>query len=234
MCRRLAARHEEAATAARRALLAALYPLFIAHFAIVVLPLSEWFAPGGGPGAYLEKVAGLLVPLWVLGAAAWWATRQRWRIATAVLHAVPFVRGYRRFRTLADFTAIVEAQWSAGVRPDIAWLQAAEAVGDPRLEVLAVEVAAGVQRGEAVSLQLAGRMELPEVFLEFYANGEKTGRLDESLIHVRNDFQARARSQLQLAAIVYPGLLLLAVFAAAAFKILSFWLGYFQQFDQIQ
>lgn len=233
VCRRLAARHEETVKAGRQALMAVLYPLFIAHFAVVVLPVSEWFT-GGGVGVYLWKVARVLVPGWMVGALGWLAVRQRWRVATAVLEFVPFVAGYRRFRALADFTAVIEAQWSAGVRPDVAWLLAAKAAGDPRLEPLAIAVAEGVQHGEAVSAQLAGRTELPDVFLEFYANGEKTGRLDESLAHVRIEFQEQARSRLRLATIVYPALLFAAVAAAVAYKVLSFWLGYFRQLDQIQ
>ncbi len=230
--RRLAARHAEAARAGGMAFAAALYPLAIAHFAVLSLPLTN-LVQGGGATAYVGKVAQVLVPLWLLAAVAWVAVRRRWGVARRVLDALPFVGGYRRLRAIADLAMVLEAQLVAGIRLDVAWLQAAMASGDERLEPVAIAVAEGIQRGEAVGPKLAGRRELPAPFADFYLNGEQTGRLDESLGYVQREFQSRAQGRLRQAAVFYPALLFVGVAAFVVFKVLTFWLGYFRQLEQV-
>jgi type II secretory pathway component PulF len=129
---------------------------------------------------------------------------------------------------------ILEAQLVAGIRLDVAWLQASIASGDPRLEPLAIDVAEGVQRGEAVAPKLQGRRELPPPFADFYANGEQTGRLDECLVLIQREFRARAASRLQVVALAYPGFLFALVGLAIVYKVITFWLGYFKQLEQFQ
>jgi type II secretory pathway component PulF len=129
---------------------------------------------------------------------------------------------------------ILEAQIVASLRLDVAWLQAASASGDRRLHPLAVAIAEGVQRGEAVGPKLQGRKELPAPFADFYANGEQTGRLDENLALIQREFRTRAASRLQVASMVYPGILFAVVGLTIAYRVVTFWLSYFKQLEQFR
>jgi type II secretory pathway component PulF len=231
--RRMAAMHEDAADAASRTFLAALYPILLLHVAILALPVTE-LVSGGGLAAYARKVALFLGPVWACGGLFFYAVRRRWRVASAVLDLLPWVGGYRRARALANLAMILEAQLVAGVRLDLAWLQAANASGDPRLHVPAISIAEGIQRGEPVGPKLGAAREFPLPFGEFYANGEQTGRLDESLAAIQREFRRRAAARLQTASMAYPGILFALVGAAIVYRILSFWLRYFGELGQFQ
>lgn len=231
--RRLGIRHEEATRAAMTTLATALYPLGVAHVGIVALPLSEFFN-GGGAISYASQVGQVLVPLWVVVAVAWMGFRRRWAIVGFVLNVLPFIGGSRRNRALADLALVLEAQLVAGIRLDVAWLQAAVAAGDRRLEPVAVAAAEAVQRGEPIGPVLVGRRELPAPFADFYMNGEQTGRLDDSLRHVQAEFQRRSKVSLRVAAVAYPALLFVAVGAWVVFRIFSFWLGHFRALESFQ
>jgi type II secretory pathway component PulF len=230
--RRLAKRHEDASRATRAAVMASLYPLAVAHLAVLVFPIGT-LVGGGGLGAYAWAVGRLLLPLWVVLSLAVVGTLRRWRVVTVLLDTLPLVGGFRRYRALADLAFVLEAQVTAGVRLDVAWLQAAVAAGDQRLEAVAIAASEAVQRGAAVSTVLAGRRELPAPFFDFYANGEQTGQLDASLGALQRHFADAARGRLTAAAVAYPMILFLLVAVSVAVAIIRFYAAYFRQFDEL-
>lgn len=115
---------------------------------------------------------------------------------------------------------------------DVAWLQAARASESKRLQALAREVAVTVQRGALVSTALPGRRELPAPFAEYYANGEKTGQLDRNLVLLQHQFRDVSQRRLSTAAFVYPKILFGVVAVWIAIKVIGFYAGYFDQFDE--
>jgi len=231
--RRLGERHQETSRAAMTALAAALYPLGVAHFGVVALPLPAFFN-GEGAGVYFTQVGQVLVPLWAFTALIGMGIRQRWTIVGMILNLLPLVGGSRRLRSIADLAFVLEVQLVAGIRLDVAWLQAALAAGDRRLEPVAVAAAEAVQRGEPIGPVLAGRRELPAPFADFYANGEQTGKLDESLRYVQAEFQRRSVIRLRAATVAYPALLFVGVGAWAIFQIFSVWLNHFRSLELMQ
>ena len=231
MFRRLADKHEERVGAGRRALMAALYPLAVAHFAVLAFPIKIAVIDGDLAG-YAWTVFQVLVPGWVLGLGFFWAVRRQLRPAVVLLDLLPWVGGYRRARALADLAFVLEAQVVAGISLDIAWLQAVLAAGDRRLEPVAIAVADTVQRGEPVSVAITGRRELPPPFEAFWTNGEETGRLDESLKQLHRHFVEIASRKLVIASLVYPKVLFALIAIWVAIQILSFYAGYFRQFEE--
>lgn len=230
--RRLAARHEAVVRTQVGLLLAAAYPLGVLHFGALALPLPV-LVSGGGLPAYLATVAQVLGPLWLLVGFFVLALRARLRPALAVLDVLPFVGGFRRARARADLAFVLEALIVAGVRVDAAWLQAAGATGDRRLERVAAAAAEAVRRGEPVAPVLAGRSDLPPLFAEFYRSGEMTGRLDEALQTLQRQFSDTASTQLKLAGIVYPAIVFLGVAVWVGLRVVLFYAGYFRQIDEM-
>ncbi|MGH8017732.1 MAG: type II secretion system F family protein, partial [Opitutaceae bacterium] len=123
MLRRLAAKHEEGVRASRRALMATLYPLAVAHFAVLAFPIKVAIVDGDLM-AYGWAVLKILIPFWLLGLGFFFAVKQRFRPAMAVLDFLPLVGGYRRARAIADLAFVLETQVVAGISLDVAWLRA--------------------------------------------------------------------------------------------------------------
>ncbi len=232
MLRRLARRHEEAAASRRQALAASLYPALVAHFAVVAIPI-RLLVLEPDLAAYAWAVLKILIPAWILVAAFVVAFRRRFAPAVAVVDGLPWIRAHRRARALADLTAVLAAQVDAGLRLDVAWLQAALASGDRRLEPLAIEVAEAVQQGRAVSSVITGRPELPSPFAEFWATGEETGRLAENLAHLHRHFADLASRALATAAFAYPKILFGLVTIWVATQVVGFYAGYFRQIQEM-
>lgn len=232
VCRKLSARHSDSFQAIGRVMLAIIYPVFVAHIAAFAFPVGLLF-DGSGVVAYAEAVLKILVPGWLILFVFWAGVRWRFRPIMFLLDLLPLVGGFRRRRALANLAFVLEIQIVAGIRLDIAWLHGAMAAGDWRLEPLAVEVADAVQRGETVSSILIGKKVLPPPFVDFYVNGEQTGQLDESLSHIYKTFQDSSLARLKIAAIVYPNLLFGLVAVWVVIKVISFYLGYFKQIEDM-
>lgn len=230
--RRLAARHQEISKARAATLLATLYPLAIAHLGALAFPIAK-LVNGAGSAAYLAAVFKVLAPFWIVVLLATAAVRLRLRPALVLLDVLPFVGGYRRNRALADLAYVLEAQLTAGIRLDVAWLRAAQATEDRRLDAVAIAVATSIQQGHAVGPVLAGRRELPHLFADFYVAGETTGTLDENLRHIQRYFGDVAATRLKTAMLVYPALLFVVVAAWVIVQVVLFYTGLFNQYDEI-
>lgn len=230
--RRLAARHEAVVRAQVGMVLAAAYPVAVLHLGALAFPIQLLFT-GGGVATYLAAVAQVLLPLWAIVVVFALAVRARWRVALALLDALPLVGGFRRARALADLAFVLEALVVAGVRIDRAWQQAGSAVDDTRLGAVASAAAGAVARGEPVAPVLAGRSEIPPLFAEYYRSGETTGRLDEALQAIQRQFSDTASTRLKLAALAYPAVLFAGVAVWVAVRVVQFYAGYFRQIDEM-
>lgn len=230
--RRLAARHEAVVRTQVGMMLAAAYPVGVLHFGALAFPVQRLFA-GGGLAGYLAAVAQVLVPLWGIVVVFALAVRARWRPALALLDVLPLVGGFRRARALADLAFVLDALVVAGVRIDRAWQQAGGAVDDRRLGAVSAAAAEAVMRGEPVAPVLAGRSEIPPLFVEYYRTGETTGRLDEALQALQRQFSDTAATRLKLAALAYPAVLFAGVALWVAVRVVQFYAGYFRQIDEM-
>lgn len=231
MMQRLAHRHDEAVRGSMQAAMAAIYPLFVAHFAVLIFPIGL-LVTGPGLGAYLQSVMQILLPGWMVATLIWLAVRMKFPPVIKIMDLLPFVSGFRRYRALADLAFVLEAHVAAGSRLDTAWLQAARASGSKPLQALARAVADTVMRGELVSTALQGRRALPAPFAEYYANGEKTGQLDRNLNLLQHRFRDISQRRLRTATLVYPKLLFGFVAVWTAIKVIGFYAGYLDQFDE--
>ena len=230
--RRLAQRHEARVRAGTGIALAVLYPVALIHLGALAFPIQK-LVDGSGLAAYGEALAWVLVPLWACGAAVAIAYRAGFRPLFELLNVMAVLGGFRRARALADLAFVLEALVVAGVRIDIAWLQAGIATGDRRLEPVAMSAAESVQRGEPVSPILAARREIPSLFAEYYRTGETSGRLDDSLRAIQNHFSDTAATKLKIVGMVYPALIFMAVAVWVAAKIVLFYAGHFQRYEEL-
>jgi type II secretory pathway component PulF len=158
-----------------------------------------------------------------------------WRsIFEKFLRPVPVLGTARHCLALSRLSAALEALINAGVTSVEAWEMAAAACGSPRIlhTVLAwrSQVMSGTLPSDAVN---AAPREFPEVFRNLYKSGEVSGQLDDSLKRLRDYYQEEGTTKLHLLAQWMPKFVYFIIAGFIAFKVISFYTGYFNQINQI-
>ncbi|MEZ5274804.1 MAG: type II secretion system F family protein [Opitutaceae bacterium] len=229
--RQLAGQHQSKQRAIRAVIGACVYPLFVLHFAVLVLPAGQLMT--GSPVDYFRSVFNLLVPLWAVITLLVIGVRARIRILEGLGDWLPGIRGYRRYGAFRDICLVLRAFLSAGCRLDEAWYGACAATGRRRYIAAGVRCAATVQAGSPPSSVLGELGLFPPEFVEVYRTGEETGKLEESLRYLQDEYEHKAAGSLASAAFWYPKLLFLIVALFMAWQVLQFYAGYFQSIEEM-
>jgi len=233
--RLLADYYNERAALARQVIADLLYPVALFHLAIFIFPFAQFFL-SGNLLAYVAKTFGVLIPIYFLTGLAIYATQskhgEQWRARMeSLLRRVPILGAARHYLALSRLAAALEALDSAGVNILVAWDLAAAASGSSALQravqAWKPQVAAGQMPSEAVR----ACPQFPEMFANFYASGEVSGKLDESLRHLHRIYHEDGVRKLHAFAQWTPRLVYLMVALMIAYKVVQFWMGYFNQIN---
>ncbi len=233
--RLLADYYNDRARIARQVIADLIYPVVLFHLAIFIFPFAQFFLSGNLP-AYLAKTFGVLIPIYAVVALAIYATQSKhgenWRARIeSLLRPIPILGTARHCLALSRLAAALEALISAGVNIIEAWDLAAAASGSPALrhavQAWKPQVAAGQTPSEAVRL----RPIFPEMFANLYASGEVSGKLDETLRHLNRLYNEEGTRKLHAFAQWTPRILYFLVALMIAYKVVQFWLGYFNEIN---
>ncbi len=231
----LADYYADRARAARELLSGLAYPAFVLHFAVFLFPFPQFFLTGD-LWAYLLQTLGVLVPLYAGVLLLIWAAQGRhgeaWRaLIERLLRPLPLIGSGRCDMALARLAAALEALISAGVGVVEAWDVAARASGSPALARAVAHWKPRVLQGQSPAESLQASSAFPHLFANQYATGEVSGKLDETLRRLHRYYQDEGTRKLQAVAQWTPRFVYLIVAGVIAWKVISFWMGYF---DQIQ
>lgn len=235
--RLLADYYQEQARRTRQMLADLAYPVALLHFAIFIFPFPRLFISGDWFG-YLTQTVGVLLPGYILLALLLYALQGRhgesWRaVIESVLHPVPVLGSARRCLALSRVAAALEALLSAGVTIIEAWDLAGAASGSPALRRTILAWRPRVNAGETPAEAVRASGFFPELFVSEYSAGELSGTLDETLKRLHRYYQEEGSRKLHAAAQWTPRLVYLLIVLAIAYKVISFWAGYFQQIQQV-
>jgi type II secretory pathway component PulF len=231
--RLLADYYADRARIVRQVIVDIAYPAFILHFAVVLFPFPEFFRTGNAI-LYLAKVLGVLLPIYVgtflLIFAAQGRHGETWRaLMERLLHPVPILGTARRYLALSRLSASLEALLSAGVTIIEAWELAAVASGSPALRRAVFAWKPQLLAGKTPAELATVTREFPEMFSNQYASAEISGKLDETLRRLHKYFQEEGTRKIHAVAQWTPRLIYLIIMLVIAYKIVHFWMGYFQQ-----
>lgn len=232
----LADYHDDRAKLGRRLLSGLMYPAFVLHFAIFILPFAEFFTTGD-LRTYLARTLGVLLPLYALLALGMFAA-QGWRGAAwrafleQALRCAPVLGSGRRDLALARLAAALEALISAGVTVVEAWQLAARASGSPALEHTVTRWRSSLAAGQTPAELVTASGRFPELFANQYATGEQSGKLDDSLRRLNRYYQEEGSRKLEAVAQWTPRFFYLIVAGLVAWKVINFWMGYFEQIQK--
>lgn len=220
-----------AASQTAQAIAATIYPLFLIHFAVLIVPL--YLLISESVEAYLAFVVPIILPVWVLIVFLIWSVVRRHRWVRAVMRLIPLLRGYTRNRSLADLCFTLRAYISAGETIDIAWFGAARTSADRRLrrlgEMISNQARLGIPPGEQIGVGAI----LPEDFVSLYQTGEQSGQLDENLHHLWMLYSDRAAGNLRSASFWYPKFLIIAVAIGIGYIVVRAYAAHFETYMEL-
>ncbi|MBI2925821.1 MAG: type II secretion system F family protein [Verrucomicrobia bacterium] len=213
------------------------YPAFVLHAAVFIFPFPKLFL-SGDVLAYAGQTLGWLAPLYVLVFLVILACQGRhgedWRaLVERLLHAVPVLGRARRQLALARLAAALEALVTAGVLIIPAWELAAAASGSPALRRTVSTWRTRLEAGDTPAELVRRSPEFPELFANLYRTGELSGQLDDTLRRLHTLYGDEASRKLKAVAQWTPRAIYLAIALGVAYKIVSFYAGYFSQLNQV-
>jgi type II secretory pathway component PulF len=229
----LADYYRDRARMARQAIGDLAYPVFLFHFALFIFAFVQWVRVGDGV-AFMVQTFGVLLIIYSAVALAVYAFQsrhsERWRSwMERMLDPVPVLGTARRYLALSRLAAALEALLSAGVSIINAWELAAAASGSPALRRLVLGWRPLLEAGRTPAEVVSDSSRFPELFVNEYATGEISGKLDETLERLGLYYQEEGSRKLHSVAQWTPRAIYLAVMLGIAFFIVRWWADYFRQ-----
>ncbi len=225
--------YQERAKIARQLIGDLAYPAFLFHFAVFILPFPEFFRTGNWL-VYLTQTVGVLAPIYALVLAGIYAAQSQhgetWRgLVESILRLVPVLGKARRDLALARLASALEALLAAGVSILEAWDLAGAACGSPALRRDILAWRPLVDAGQTPAEVVKRSPHFPELFASHYATGEVSGQLEQSLRGLNRYYQEEGSRKLHELARWTPRVIYLGVVLMIAYRVVSFWIGYFNQ-----
>ncbi len=231
--RLLAIYYDDRARLARQVLADVAYPVALFHFAVFIFPFAQFFL-SGDVVRYLGQTFGILLPVYLVAFLLIWMGQGRhgetWRSLYEILvRPIPVLGAARRCLALARLAGALDALLNAGVTIIEAWDLAAAASGSPALCRTVARWRPSLEHGRTPAEMVNASAEFPEVFRSQYAAGEISGTLEDTLKRLQVYYQEEGSRKLHAFAQWMPRLLYLLIVGLIAYRILSFWMGYFNQ-----
>jgi type II secretory pathway component PulF len=239
--RLLADYYNDRARIAKQVISQLIYPVGLIHFAAFVFLIVLPYAHSQFNASLLwlfVKAALVLSPLYFFTIFLIYATQnkhgEKWRAQIeSLVHPIPILGTARRFLALARLAAALEALISAGVNIIEAWDLAATASGSPALRRAVENWKPQVIAGRTPAEVLNDCPKFPEMFANLYASGEISGKLDDSLRRLYAYYNEEGTRKLHAFAQWTPRLVYCIVAVIIAYKVITFYTGYFQQVNDM-
>ncbi|MGA9779525.1 MAG: type II secretion system F family protein [Limisphaerales bacterium] len=232
--RLLAQYYNDRARLIRQTIADLMYPVSVFHLAVFVSTLLEFL----WSGPWLLVLLGGLIPLYAATAFLIYAGQDRhneaWRTKVeSVVRFIPVLGTARHYLALARLATALEALISAGVNIFEAWELAATASGSPALRRAVAGWRPKVTAGQTPSEAVRACRLFPDMFANFYASGEVSGKLDESLRHLNRLYSEEGLRKLHLVSKWVPRFIYFMVVLFVGYIVIRFWTNYFNQINQM-
>jgi type II secretory pathway component PulF len=212
------------------------YPAFVFNFSIVLFPFIE-FIKSGNFMRFIGTILMIAVPIYGVLFLIIYACQGRhgeaWRSKLEkILSYVPILRTARQDLALARLAMALESLINAGVPIVTAWQLSATASGSPLLERTVQSWKVPLETGSTFSELITSSGCFPELFANLYHTGEISGTTDKTLIRLHNLYQTEGQSKMKALSQWTPKIVYFGIMIFVAFKIISFYTGYFNEVNQ--
>jgi type II secretory pathway component PulF len=232
----LANYYAQRAQLARNVIAFLAYPAIVFHLAVFIFPIGTFtdLILKGAVVPFVIQKALILAPIYGLAiflTNALQSTRgEAWRASVErLLNAVPVLGQARRSLAIARLSLALEALLNAGVNIIEAWERAAAASGSPALRRVVARAKPDLEAGRTPAEMISGSREFPGAFAALYSSGEVSGQLDDALRRSHALFDDEGSRRMRQFILGLAGALVAGVMLFAAWNIIRFYVGYFQQ-----
>ena len=227
------------ATTQDAAIRALIYPLVVLHFGIVLAvvppammketPLPEMFMQLGLTLLVVYLVAAVLVLVVraILKRAPENAAIDR------LVNRIPWIGKARKNLAMARFCKVYQSCLLAGISMAETVRLASDAAQSGVIREVGTRLAVATKAGDALGPRFMAESAFPKAFARSYATGEEAGSLDKDMANWANVFQADAELAARTASVVLPKLLYFLILLFVAWRIVGFFLGYYEQLDHM-
>lgn len=237
---KLAADYYEALAEARsRILRKVAYPIFIAHFAVIVFTFVRTISTGASFISAVPSILMGLAILWAVIIGIWGLVHiVRQQAASSVpldrsLGCIPVIGGMRRDLALSRFSAAYDMQLEAGVNVFGALEASGQACASASYQAATKRALDSVRSGETVSAALTSTRVFPERFLRAFVVGEETGRLDQELRNISEEYRIGGLRKLEILSEWIPRMIFITIVVAVGWQVVSFYAGYIKGLQDI-
>jgi len=223
--------------ARKRLIIGVLYPFFLLHFAAVALAVPAFMSDG--PEAFFGQALGFLAIFYVLFGLAVALVRLAVKAGAAnasvdqFLQSIPGIGGTRVALVGSRFCMLMGMLVRASGGILSAMRRSADASGSALFRHGAEAAVVAVQGGGALGASVAGTRAFPEAIDRAFQIGETSGRLDEEMTRQATRFTEQLDRRLDLIAGALGKGILLLVMLVVAWRIVSYYLGYFQTVNSL-
>jgi type II secretory pathway component PulF len=230
--------YAQRAQLARQVIAFAAYPLLVFHVAVFIFPvgkLTDFILKGAVVPFVLQKLF-VLLPVYAIAwfvayalqsthGEIWRAMIERWS------SLIPVLGKARRSLAIARLSIALDALLNAGVSIIEAWELAAAASGSPALRRIVSRYKPELLNGRTPSEMVSAHREFPTTFASLYHTGEISGTLDDALKRSHALFEEEGSRKTKQFVFGLAGALVGCVMLMAAWNIIRFYVGYFQQIN---
>ncbi len=222
------------ASVRREMVLAMVYPLIVLHLGIFIGVVPTAMMKGD------KSFAEILVQLWLtfaafyaIGAIVVFVLVGVFRSAAShlaldsALHRVPFLGKARLHMAMARFCKVYHSCLLAGIPMSETVAVSSAASHSAMLRKAGKSLEQGAKTGDALGPQFIAQTAFPETFARSYLTGEEAGTLDKDLERWAKFYQAEAEASAKILAAVVPKVLYFFILGYVAWKIISFFNGYY-------
>ena len=210
----------------------AAYPLLVAHVAVVAFSVVRLMK-----GSISDVGQAMLLGFGCLWGAIFFGSmlvgfigRQAARHAALdrSLGMIPVIGSMRSDLALSRFSAAYDMQLEAGVNVIGALEASGRATASARYRDAVDKALPEVRSGESVSTALVATRAFPERLIRAFLVGEESGRLDQELRNVSEEYRIGALRKLDLLSEWVPRIFYLIVVVVVAWQIIEAYTGYFR------
>lgn len=152
------------------------------------------------------------------------------------LNVIPWIGKSRANMAMARFTKVYHSCLLAGIPMMETVKTAAHAARSGQIKVASKALEKTLSGGNPLGPEFAAQRVFPKAFSRSYATGEQAGTLDTDMDQWAKRFQEQAESSAKTAAAMVPRVLYFFILMFVAWKIISFFQGYYsgmlEQFDE--
>lgn len=230
--------YAQRAQLARQVIAFSVYPLIVFHVAVFIFPINRFtdLVLKGAVVPFAFQKLCVLLPIYGLAFFLVYAMQsthgEHWRASVErLLASVPVLGSARRNLAVARLSIALDALLNAGVNMIEAWEMAAGASGSPALRRHVIAWKPELLAGRTPSEMVSAHTGFPYTFASLYHSGEISGTLDDALRRSHALHHEEGSRKMKQFVFAFAGALVAGVMLMAAWNIIRFYLGYFQQIN---